>query len=236
MSGEGLDLNLLEVDNISLSAGSFSLTEISFSIVEGEYMVLAGSNGAGKSLLIQAICGLMPISSGEIRIGGDRVDHLPPSKRHIGYVPQGSNLFPHLSVEKNIAFSLDVTGCSQAESKRLIDDISSTLNINHLRERRTVSLSGGEKQRVALARALIFRPSLLIMDEPLSEIDEDSRAEVCKELKGIQRSTGITTIHISHSRLETSMVADKITTLKEGILTTKVDDPQPNITILTGKR
>ena len=211
-------MSMLRMESVCLQAGGFSLEGVSMNVANGEYYVLTGPNGAGKSLLMLAVCGLLPISSGAICINEKDVTHLPPRFRGIGYVPQRSDLFPHLSVRQNISFSLDVTRQSAGLIRAKVHELVTLLGIEHLVERSTINLSGGERQKVALARALAGGPKLLIMDEPLTEIDEESRNRVCHDLRAIQRKTGITTMHISHSRTETELVADRIGLLKDGCL------------------
>ena len=188
-------------------------------VIAGGYYVLTGPNGSGKSLLMQALCGLLPPDRGTIRIGGKDVTSLPPRCRNIGYVPQHSHLFPHLSVRRNICFALEAARMSGADIRQRADELANLLDVESLLERAVPGLSGGERQKVALARALANKPELLIMDEPLSEVDEESRNRVCFDLHAVQRETGVTTLHVSHSRRETELLADHIGELRNGRLT-----------------
>jgi len=167
---------VLKVESLNLTAGGFQLEDISFRVEKGEYFVLMGRTGSGKSLLIQSIAGLIRIDSGVISIGDRDVTNLEPRFRDIGYVPQDSGLFPHLNVEKNILFPLRVRGLWGLSTDGLAPVVEA-IGIEYLLGRSIQHLSGGEKQKVALARALAYKPSLLLLDEPLSALDEPSRNE-----------------------------------------------------------
>lgn len=207
---------MLELIKVGLQAGDFRLDNISFRVKKGEYLILTGPNGVGKSLLIQSICGLLPIVTGHIRIDNRDVTDLPPRQRRIGYVPQGSQLFPHLTVAKNITFSLDIAAYAPDAIRHRCLELAEPLQLVPLLERSTIHLSGGERQRVALARALASKPELLILDEPLSEIDEDAREQVCHDLRKLQLQTGITLVHISHNSSQIDRLADRVLLLRNG--------------------
>jgi ABC-type sugar transport system ATPase subunit len=198
--------------------GSFTINKFSLLIPEGEYFVLTGPNGAGKTTLVKLIVGLYQPFEGEIFISGWKVTHSPPWKRRIGYVPQDGLLFPYRSVEGNIKFGLEVQHKSQAEIKKEVDRISEMLQIKHLLKRLPGELSGGEQQKVSLARALVINPRVLILDEPVSALDEKARDRVCREMRLVQKELKITTLHVSHNQRETELVADRIGVVNNGKL------------------
>jgi ABC-type sugar transport system ATPase subunit len=206
----------IELEKVCFGIGDFRMHELNLRIGRGEYFVLTGPNGAGKSLLIKLIAGLHCPQAGRIRILGREVSALPPWKRQVGYVPQDGMLFPNRSVLANIEFGLEVRKAGRAARAEAVARVSRLLGIAHLLDRAPSGLSGGERQRVALARALAFEPAVLLLDEPVSAIDESSRDQLCRELRDIQRSLGVTVLHVSHNRKETELVADRIAVLRAG--------------------
>lgn len=210
-------LDMLEIDKLCLHAGDFELRDVSLRLEPQEYFVLMGATGAGKSLLIKAICGLARISSGRILIGEDVTD-LEPRLRRVGYVPQDSGLFPHLNVARNLAFPLEVAGTSRAQARGEITGIAARLGLELLLERATIDLSGGERQKVALARALVHNPRLLLLDEPVSALDEPTRRSICGVLRRVHAEFGVPTIHVCHSLEEARSVADRVGIMADGRL------------------
>ncbi len=207
---------MLEVKNLSIDLGEFKLINVSLQVREGEYFVVLGPTGAGKTVLAECIAGIHRPQKGEIFLRGERIDHLKPEERGIGYVPQDYALFPHMTVRDNISFGLRIRKRDPAETERITQELADWLGIKHLLHRYPNTLSGGEKQRVALARALAIKPRLMLMDEPLAALDEQTREELCLELRRIHRETGMTVIHISHNLEETFTLADRICILNEG--------------------
>lgn len=183
---------------------------------EGEYFIILGPTGAGKTVLVECIAGIHHPKQGEIYFRGERIDRLKPEERGIGYVPQDYALFPHMTVKDNIAFGLRIRRASPSHIEETVEKLVNLLRIKHLLHRYPTTLSGGEKQRVALARALAINPNLLLLDEPLSALDEQTREELCRELKRIHRETNMMIIHISHNLEETFSLADRICILNEG--------------------
>ncbi len=200
----------VKIKDLSLTQGNFSLSNISFEILNGEYCALMGKTGSGKSLMIKAISGFIPITNGEIYIKGKPVSELEPKLRNVGYVPQYSMLFQHLSVYNNIAFALKIKRWKKSDIDCEVRRFAEMLNIADLLQRNTYHLSGGERQKVALARALIKNPDVLLLDEPLSALDEESRAEVCDILKLIHQEIKVATIHICHNMGEAERVSNRI--------------------------
>lgn len=209
-------LSGIQLENVSFCIGDFVLHDISLDIAAGEYFVLMGPNGAGKTILIKLIAGILCPDTGSVRIGGEDVTSVPPWLRNVGYLPQDYALFPHRSVFGNVAFGLEVRGLAGNDIAQKVEDTARMLGIPHLLKRMPDTLSGGEAQKVALARALIMNPRVLLLDEPVSAIDEENRAVVCRELKGIQERLGVTTVHVSHSRTEAEIVGGRIMRLDAG--------------------
>ncbi|NQT21669.1 MAG: ATP-binding cassette domain-containing protein [Planctomycetes bacterium] len=210
--------NGVQLKGVSFRIGEFAIENLELSIRNGEYFVLTGPNGAGKTIIVKLIAGLLQPAAGAIRIGGESVTDLPPWERSIGYMPQDGVLFPNRSVRRNIQFGLEVRHESKRTMGEAVERTARVLGISHLLDRMPVGLSGGERQKVALARALVLKPSLLLLDEPLSAIDEETRDSLCDELRAIQRQTGVTTIHVSHNRKETQLVADRVGVLTHGAI------------------
>jgi ABC-type Fe3+/spermidine/putrescine transport system ATPase subunit len=205
---------MIRAEEISFNIGTFELRCLSIDIAEGEYFILLGPPGSGKTIFLECLCGLKKIQSGRIRIDGRDVTNLEPRRRGIGYVPQDYALFPHLSVEQNITFGPHVHGYAETN----INETADLLGIRHLLSRSIDGLSGGEKQRVALARALVLKPKILLLDEPVCALDEVTRQQVCAQLSDIQRRLGLTTVHVSHNLEEAFSVADRAAILHNGLL------------------
>jgi ABC-type sugar transport system ATPase subunit len=197
-------------------AGAFRLEDISFSVPPATYAVLMGRTGSGKTTLLEILCGLRRADAGRIWIGERDVTDLQPGLRGIGYVPQDGALFPTMKVREQIGFALQIRHRSDEEIAERVRELSSQLGIDHLLERLPQNLSGGERQRVALARALAAKPKVLLFDEPLSALDEDTRDEIASVLKHTQRAHGVTALHITHSRREAAQLADMVFRLEDG--------------------
>jgi len=207
---------MLEVTNLEVAAGVFRLRGVDLTIPESSYGVLLGPPGAGKSVLIETICGLRRPTAGRILLHGRDIVDLEPRDRCIGYVPQDYALFPTKRVWDNVVYGLRARGMSQREANTEAMPFVEMMGIGHLLDRWPATLSGGEQQRVALARALATRPRLLLLDEPVSALDEGSRDRVCRDLRRLQRNLGITTLHISHNLEEAFSVADMAAVLNDG--------------------
>jgi ABC-type Fe3+/spermidine/putrescine transport system ATPase subunit len=209
---------MIEIKNLRHKAGDFKLA-IDLTISTDEYFVLLGKTGCGKTLLLECLSGLRQCDAGSsIIIGGRDITYAEPRDRYIGYVPQEGALFTHLNVHENIAFALRVARGNKKEIGRQVDRMAGLLGIAHLLKREIKGLSGGERQRVALARALIRRPSLLLLDEPVSALDEGTRDTVCRELVRIQRDMKIPVIHVCHSFDEAALLADCVGVMRDGAI------------------
>jgi len=208
---------MIRIEWLHLSVGDFTLKDVNLVVAPGEYFVLLGPSGSGKTLLLETLCGLRRVDSGDIAIGDMYVTDLEPRQRNIGYVPQDYALFPHLSVRSNVAFGLSNPLASLiGDPGKEVDQLMSAVGISHLAGRRPRWLSGGEKQRVALARALATKPRVLLLDEPVSALDEDTRDTLCRQLKQVQQTTGTTTIHVCHNFAEMMTVADRVGVIHQG--------------------
>jgi molybdate/tungstate transport system ATP-binding protein len=209
---------VIRAENLSLTINAFTLGPLSLDIPSGEYFVLMGPAGSGKSVFLECLCGLKRFQTGRVMIGGADVTDRAPGNRPVAYVPQDYALFPHLSVERNIAFGLRAHGRPAIEARRRAAETAKVLGIEHLLSRATAGLSGGERQRVALARALVLEPTVLLLDEPVSALDEATRQDVCAQLLAIHRRFALTTIHVSHNQEEACTLADRAGVLSGGTL------------------
>lgn len=207
---------LVQIRGLSLRLGDFAVHEADLDIVDGDYFVLLGPTGAGKTVLLECVAGLYQPEEGDVYVNGERVNDIAPERRGLGYLPQDYALFPHLSVAQNIAFGMRLRKKSRTEIEAKVQELASLLGITHLLARDTTTLSGGERQRTALARALAIEPKVLLLDEPLSALDEQTREGLCVELRRVHEELGTTTLHVSHNFEETLAVADRIGIIHEG--------------------
>jgi ABC-type sugar transport system ATPase subunit len=211
---------MISVENLCVRAGTFRLDGITFAVPAGGYGVLMGRTGSGKTTLLEVISGLKPAIAGSVRLLGREVSRLKAAERGVGYVPQDRALFPTMTVREHLAFALGLRGWKRADIAQRVTEIANLLGIGPLLNRLPQGLSGGEAQRTALGRALSFRPRVLLLDEPLSALDEETKDDLCALLKRIQRDTGVTTLHVTHSRSETQRLADVVFVLSGGRLET----------------
>ncbi|NLE07665.1 MAG: ABC transporter ATP-binding protein [Dehalococcoidales bacterium] len=209
---------MIDIKNLSVDLGEFVLKNVSLSIEEGDYYIILGPTGAGKTVLLESIAGLHPITSGEIWLRGTNVTSLEPEKRNIGIVYQDHVLFPHLTVKDNICFGLKIHKMKREAIAGRLDWLVDLLGISHLLHRKPTTLSGGEKQKVSLARALSTSPEILMIDEPLSALDPETRESVQQELKQLHRKLGITIVHVTHDFEEALSLGTKIAVIGEGEL------------------
>ena len=209
----------LELREVSKSyGGSVVCRDTSFSVPFGEFLCFLGPSGCGKTTLLRIIAGLTPPSSGRIFMGGRDITALPTHERNFGMVFQSLALFPHLSVEANIAYALRIRGMSRAAQRQRVQELLGLIKLPDMAGRRIGSLSGGQRQRVAIARALAQEPALFLLDEPLSALDAKLRDHMQVELKLLQRKLRITTILVTHDQREAMTIADRIVVMAEGVV------------------
>jgi multiple sugar transport system ATP-binding protein len=193
-----------------------AVREVSLEVRDGEFVVLLGPSGCGKTTVLRMVAGLAVPDRGQVWIGGRDVTRLPPGRRDIGMVFQSYALFPHMRVFDNVAFGLRMRGVPQAEQVRRVREVSELLQIEDLLDRYPAQLSGGQRQRVAVARALVIRPQVLLMDEPLSNLDALLRMQFRAELKRLHREVGSTTLYVTHDQVEAMSLGDRVAVMREG--------------------
>jgi len=210
---------LLEVRSVAKNFGVRKvLKHISLEIASGEFLTLLGESGSGKTTLLRLIAGFEQPTSGEIWMSGERLDALPPYKRRVNTVFQNYALFPHLTVQENVGYGLQVSGVAKPEIPGRVESALNMVKMQEFAMARPAKLSGGQQQRVALARALVNRPNLLLLDEPLSALDANLRKQMQGELKSLQRELGITFLFVTHDQDEAMALSDRIALLKDGAL------------------
>ncbi len=209
---------VIVLDKVTVRAGAFVLPEVSLAVPTGQYAVLMGKTGCGKTTLVEAVCGLRAVAAGRIELHGRDVTRLRPAERGIGYVPQDTALFSTLSVRDHLAFALHIRRWPRRDVADRVAELADALGITHLLPRKPAGLSGGEAQRVALGRALSFRPRVLCLDEPLSALDQDTRHEMHALLASVKDRFGVTVLHVTHDRHEAERLADKLFLIAEGRL------------------
>lgn len=209
--------DMIEVDQVSKFWGTqAALRSASFTVQRGALTVLLGPSGCGKSTTLRLIAGLERADAGRILIGGRNVTHEPPSLRDISMVFQSYALFPHLSVAENIVFGLRVRKVDGAERRRRLDDVAELLALGPLLDRKPSQISGGQQQRVALGRAIVARKPVCLMDEPLSNLDAQLRADMRKEIRALQQKLGITMVYVTHDQTEAMTMADQVILIRNG--------------------
>jgi multiple sugar transport system ATP-binding protein len=205
------------IKRVAKRFGTFTaLHSIDLNIADQEFMVLLGASGCGKTTLLRIVAGLETPSEGEVWIGNRRIDHLPPRDRGIAMVFQNYAVFPHLTVFENIAFGLRMKKLPQQEVDRHVNRTAELMHIEQLLKRYSGQLSGGQRQRVAVARALAMEPDVILMDEPLSNLDALLRLEMRAELKGVLAASKTTTIYVTHDQVEAMSLANRISVMHQG--------------------
>lgn len=207
---------MITIRGLNIDLREFQLRNINLEILENEFFILMGPTGAGKTVLLEAIAGLVLIKSGKISIGGKEITGLPPEKRGISIVYQDYALFPHLTVLENITYGLHFHRIDKAHAEKRLDRLLEVLNLSDLKQRFPINLSGGEKQRVALARALMVEPKVLLLDEPLSALDPNFREEVRGALKKLHQSSNITFLMVTHDFAEVLSLAERAAVMNNG--------------------
>ncbi len=209
----------LSVSNLTKNYdGTAAVRDVSFELAEGELLSILGPSGSGKSTTMMAIAGFVTGYSGEIRMRGQRMDHLPPHLRGVGVVFQHLELFPHMTVADNIAFPLRMRGMGASTIAKQVPAILDLVRLPGFERRLPAQLSGGQQQRVALARAIVFSPPLLLLDEPFGALDRKLREEMQLELKALHQRLGISIIHVTHDQAEAMAISDRVAIMHDGRL------------------
>jgi multiple sugar transport system ATP-binding protein len=196
--------------------GEIAVDDVNLTIDDGEFFVVLGPSGCGKSSLLRMIAGLEAISSGDITVDGRSVRDMPTNRRNIGMMFQQSALYPHLTVRDNIAFPLKMAGCGRAETERRVDEVAKLVGLAEVLDSRPNQLSGGMQQRVAMGRALVRRPTMLLMDEPMSNLDARLRTELRASLALLHRHAGATTVYVTHDQVEAMALGDRAAVMRAG--------------------
>lgn len=207
---------MIEVAHLSCQFGDFALRDISLRLGAGDYWVVLGPSGCGKSVLLQTLAGFFAPSAGRVVVDGQDLTDVAPERRSMGLVFQQAALFPHKSVRENIGYGLRARKRPRPEVERAVDELVDRLGLRAITCRPVATLSGGEAQRVAVARALAIRPKLLLLDEPMSALDHNTRLELQSELGRVHRELGLTTLHVTHSREEAAALGDHVAIMLGG--------------------
>ncbi|KQT64498.1 spermidine/putrescine ABC transporter ATP-binding protein [Aureimonas sp. Leaf460] len=209
----------LELVGLERAFGSYrALDGIDLTVERGEFIALLGPSGCGKSTALNCIAGLLPLTGGEIRLDGRPIHDLAPEERGFGMVFQSYALFPHMTIRKNVGFGLAMQGVPKAEAEGRIDAALDLVRLRSQGDKLPGQLSGGQQQRVAIARAIVIRPSIVLMDEPLSNLDAKLRLEMRAEIRAIHEAIGSTTIYVTHDQDEALSLADRIVVMSNGLI------------------
>lgn len=202
-----------------------AVNDAHFSIEEGEFFTLLGPSGCGKTTLLRTIAGFYRQEEGDIWFDDQKINHVPPYKRNIGMVFQNYAIFPHMTVFDNVAYGLRARKIAKKEIEKRVMEALEMVELSHLRDRVPSDMSGGQQQRIALARAIVIRPGLLLMDEPLSNLDAKLRIKMRSDIRKLQKELNITTIYVTHDQEEALAVSDRIAVINEGVVQ-QIDTPQ----------
>jgi ABC-type Fe3+/spermidine/putrescine transport system ATPase subunit len=209
----------LRVEGLCVDYGSVRvLDDLSLDVATGELVALLGSSGCGKTTLLRAVAGFVPVAAGRIRVAGRDIGNLPPERRNTALVFQSYALWPHMTVAQNIGYGLKVRGWQRERIRARVEEMLALLELPGFAGRVVTELSGGQRQRVALGRALAVEPELLLLDEPLSNLDARIRGGLRHEIRALQQRLGITALHVTHDREEAMVMADRIVVLDRGVI------------------
>ena len=209
----------IELINIDKHYGVFhALKNVTLAIEKGTFVALVGPSGCGKSTLLRSIAGLESITSGTLRIAGEEMTGVPPRKRDVAMVFQSYALYPHMTVEENLTYSLRLHGVGKAEAKKRAAEVAATTGLAHLLGRYPRELSGGQRQRVAMGRAIIRHPKAFLFDEPLSNLDAALRVHMRKEIRALHDRLGATSVYVTHDQIEAMTMADHVVVMRDGVI------------------
>jgi multiple sugar transport system ATP-binding protein len=209
----------IELRGVNKHYGSFhALKDIDLSIAEGTFVALVGPSGCGKSTLLRSLAGLEKISAGDLKIAGQLMNGVPPRKRDVAMVFQSYALYPHMTVEENLTYSLRIRGIAKAQAKKAAAEVAATTGLSHLLGRYPRELSGGQRQRVAMSRAIIRHPKAFLFDEPLSNLDAALRVHMRKEIRALHDRLHATSVYVTHDQIEAMTMADHVVVMRDGII------------------
>lgn len=220
MSANNSDDAFVEFDHVQKSYDGEVLVvkDLNLSIGKGEFLTMLGPSGSGKTTCLMMLAGFETATHGEIRLGGSEINHIPPHKRGIGMVFQNYALFPHMTVNENLSFPLEVRGMGKDERETKVANALGMVQMGEFGNRRPAQLSGGQQQRIALARALVFDPKLVLMDEPLGALDKQLREHMQYEIKHLHESLGITVVYVTHDQSEALTMSDRVAVFNDGVI------------------
>ncbi len=211
--------NQIELSGVNKHYGAFhALKNINLDIAKGSFVALVGPSGCGKSTLLRSLAGLESISEGDLKIAGELMNNVPPRKRDVAMVFQSYALYPHMTVEENLTYSLRIRGVAKAEAKKAAADVAATTGLSNLLKRYPRELSGGQRQRVAMSRAIIRHPKAFLFDEPLSNLDAALRVHMRKEIRALHDRLGATSVYVTHDQIEAMTMADHVVVMREGVI------------------
>ncbi|MCK0167251.1 sn-glycerol-3-phosphate import ATP-binding protein UgpC [Jannaschia sp. S6380] len=209
----------ISLENVRKRFGDTAVIHgVDVDIADGEFIVIVGPSGCGKSTLLRMVAGLESVSSGEIRIGGNRVNEMEPMERDIAMVFQNYALYPHMSVRENMAYSLKIAGLSKSDRNAKVAEAAKLLQLEDYLDRKPKQLSGGQRQRVAMGRAIVREPAVFLFDEPLSNLDAKLRVQMRLEIKELQSKLGITALYVTHDQVEAMTMADRMIVMNNGVV------------------
>jgi multiple sugar transport system ATP-binding protein len=209
----------IELSGVNKYYGAFhALKNIDLSIAKGTFVALVGPSGCGKSTLLRSLAGLESISAGDLKIAGELMNGVPPRKRDVAMVFQSYALYPHMTVEENLTYSLRIRGVAKAEAKKAAAEVAATTGLSNLLKRYPRELSGGQRQRVAMSRAIIRHPKAFLFDEPLSNLDAALRVHMRKEIRALHDRLHATSVYVTHDQIEAMTMADHVVVMREGII------------------
>ncbi|MGQ2967300.1 MAG: ABC transporter ATP-binding protein [Allorhizobium sp.] len=209
----------IELSGVNKYYGAYhALRDIDLKIKKGSFVALVGPSGCGKSTLLRSLAGLESISAGDLVIAGERMNGVPPRKRDLAMVFQSYALYPHMTVEENLTYSLRIRGVKKAEAKKAAEEVAATTGLSNLLHRYPRELSGGQRQRVAMSRAIIRHPKAFLFDEPLSNLDAALRVHMRKEIRSLHDRLGATSVYVTHDQIEAMTMADHVVVMRQGVI------------------
>ena len=209
----------IELSGVNKYYGAYhALRDIDLKINKGSFVALVGPSGCGKSTLLRSLAGLESISAGDLIIAGEKMNGVPPRKRDLAMVFQSYALYPHMTVEQNLTYSLRIRGVKKAEAKKAAEEVAATTGLSNLLHRYPRELSGGQRQRVAMSRAIIRHPKAFLFDEPLSNLDAALRVHMRKEIRSLHDRLGATSVYVTHDQIEAMTMADHVVVMRQGVI------------------